>query len=126
MEKVAVIGAGLIGRAWAIVFACAGHPVTLWDGVPSVVPEALATIRARLQDLERAALADDVAAAFARIEPVGTLAEAVAGAAYVQENLPETVETKRAVFAELDDLASPEAILASSTSAIPASAFTED
>ena len=31
MEKIAIIGAGLIGRAWAMVFARAGHPVKLWD-----------------------------------------------------------------------------------------------
>ena len=54
-----------------------------------------------------------------------SLAEAVAGADLVQENGPETVEAKRAIFAELDRAAPPDAILASSTSAIVASQFTE-
>ena len=44
---------------------------------------------------------------------------------FVQENTPETVEAKRAIFAELDRLAAPDAILASSTSTIVASLFTE-
>ena len=54
------------------------------------------------------------------------LADALAGAELVQENLPERVEVKRAIFAELDPLAAPDAILASSTSTIVASPFTEN
>jgi 3-hydroxyacyl-CoA dehydrogenase len=116
----------MIGRAWAIVFARAGYSVTLWDGYPAAVDEALESIRPRLQDLHEAGLAEDPGAASARIRPVQTLAEALHGAVYVQENLPETVEVKRAIFTEMDVLALPEAILASSTSAIPASAFTAE
>ena len=41
MEKIAIIGAGLIGRAWAMVFARAGHPVKLWDTDAGAVPKAL-------------------------------------------------------------------------------------
>lgn len=125
-EQIAIIGAGLIGRAWAISFARAGCSVTLWDGNAAVVPEALATVQERLRDLHKAGLAEDPEAAFARVVPASTLAEAVGGAGYVQENLPETVEIKRAIFAELDALAAPDAVLASSTSAIPASQFTEE
>jgi 3-hydroxyacyl-CoA dehydrogenase len=55
-----------------------------------------------------------------------SLADAVQDADLVQENGPETVETKRAIFAELDRIAPPGAILASSTSAIVASSFTEE
>ncbi len=54
-----------------------------------------------------------------------TLGEALASADYVQESAPERVEVKRALFEELDRLAAPDAILASSTSGIPASSFTE-
>ena len=39
METVAVIGAGLIGRAWAITFARAGCHVRLWDPEPKAIPE---------------------------------------------------------------------------------------
>jgi L-gulonate 3-dehydrogenase len=60
-----------------------------------------------------------------RIGYVTGLAEALAGAAYVQESTPERVEVKREVFSELDRRAAPDAILASSTSGIPASSFTE-
>ena len=126
MTRIAVIGAGLIGRAWSIVFARAGFTVALWDPVPTAVPAARDFIAARLPELAEAGLlADPPAAVLARLHPAASLAEAVAEAAHVQENGPERVEDKRALFAELDRLAPPAAILASSTSGIPASAFTE-
>lgn len=121
---VGVVGAGMIGRAWALVFARAGHPVTLWDAHPQAVERALAVIREQLEGLQAAGLVDNAAAALARVCPAATLAAAVSRVAYVQENLPEEVETKRGVFTELDSLAPAEAVLASSTSAIPASSFT--
>jgi 3-hydroxyacyl-CoA dehydrogenase len=54
-----------------------------------------------------------------------SVADALDGVSYVQENVPETLDAKRAIFAELDALAVPDAILASSSSAIVASLFTE-
>ena len=59
-----------------------------------------------------------------RIAFCDTLDDVVVNASWVQENLPEDVAIKRSVFAELDKLALPDAILASSTSAIVASQFT--
>jgi len=59
------------------------------------------------------------------VRAADSLPEALAGATFVQECAPETVEAKLAIFAELDRLAAPDAILASSTSTIVASRFTE-
>lgn len=59
------------------------------------------------------------------IRVADSLEAAVADASYVQENLPEVLDIKLDIFARLDAAAPPEAILASSTSGIPASAFTE-
>jgi 3-hydroxyacyl-CoA dehydrogenase len=126
VQKIGIVGAGLIGRAWAIVFARAGHPVAICDTSPEALRRSVGVIDASLRDLQDHGLLDDPDAALARITPVATLAEAVAGAAYVQENGPERVEDKRAIFAELDRLAAPEAVLASSTSAILPALFTED
>jgi len=126
MERVAVVGAGLIGSAWAMVFARAGHAVALWDPAEGATGAATAMIRARLDDLAAAGLiAEAPAAVAARIQPVATLEDCLAGAAHVQENGPERVEVKRETFARLDALAGPGVVLASSTSGIPASAFTE-
>jgi 3-hydroxyacyl-CoA dehydrogenase len=126
MTQVAVIGAGLIGRAWSIVFARGGFDVALWDPFPQQVEAALSFINERLPELAEAGLLHESPALIARrVRPAATLAEAVAAAEHVQENGPERVDAKRTLFAELDRLARPETVLASSTSGIPASAFTE-
>ena len=126
MTKIAVIGAGLIGRAWSIVFARAGFDVALWDKVPPAVEAALSFIADRLPELHQAGLlAEAPDTVLARIQPAATLAEAVRDAAHVQENGPEKVAEKQTLFAELDLAAAPGTVLASSTSGIPASAFTE-
>ncbi|HUN39471.1 MAG TPA: 3-hydroxyacyl-CoA dehydrogenase [Acetobacteraceae bacterium] len=126
MTKVAVVGAGLIGRAWSIVFARAGFDVALWDPIPQAIDAARAFIAERLPELRQAGLlADDPASVSARIRPAASLADAVQDAAHVQENGPERVADKQKIFVELDLLAHADTVLASSTSGIPASAFTE-
>jgi L-gulonate 3-dehydrogenase len=126
MTQVAVIGAGLIGRAWSIVFARAGFDVVLWDPYPQQVKAARTFIGERLPELEAAGLLQEPARVVAsRVREVRNLAEALAAAEHVQENGPERVDAKQALFGELDRLARPDTVLASSTSGIPASAFTE-
>ena len=125
MAKVAVIGAGLIGRAWAMVFARAGWDVALHDAVAEAAEASLRLIGEGLRGLAEHGLADDPAGAAARVN-AASLAAAIDGASFVQENVPETVAAKRAIFAELDRHAAPDAILASSTSSIVASLFTEN
>ena len=123
--KVAIVGAGLIGRSWAMVFARAGWEVAMTDPAEGATAAALAACRDGLDTLAHHGLCDDPAGAHARIMAAATLEEAVEGAEHVQENGPERVEAKAALFADLDRLAPPGAILASSTSAIQCSLFTE-
>jgi 3-hydroxyacyl-CoA dehydrogenase len=126
MTNVAVIGAGLIGRAWSIVFARAGFSVALWDRFPQQTTQAKAYIADRLPELYAAGLLqDDPQTVLDRVTPMASLWEAVRSADYVQENGPERVPIKQSIFSELDRAARPEAIIASSSSGIPASAFTE-
>jgi 3-hydroxyacyl-CoA dehydrogenase len=120
-----VVGAGLIGRSWAIVFAGGGFEVALYDAERDIIDKARAFVREGLRDLAAQGLLDDAEAAAARVRPADDLADALDGAILVQENLPERIEAKRAIFSELDRLAAPEVILASSTSTIVASLFTE-
>jgi L-gulonate 3-dehydrogenase len=124
-KTVAVIGAGLIGRAWAMVFARAGWSVRLYDNSDVQLRAARGFIADSLTEQATYGLAADPPAALARIEYVSDLAASVTGVDWAQENLPEVVELKREVFAALDAHAPAEAVLASSTSAIPASRFTE-
>ena len=126
MTNAAVIGAGLIGRAWSIVFARAGFNVTIWDQFPLQTTQALTFIADRLPELRSAGLlADEPETVLARIRPMQSLWETVREAAYIQENGPERVDVKTSVFAELERASKPDAIIASSSSGIPASAFTE-
>jgi L-gulonate 3-dehydrogenase len=126
MPRVAVIGSGLIGRAWAMVFARAGWDVALYDAVEGAADKALGLIAEGLDDLAKHGLVADPKGSASRVRAAKSIADALDGAIYVQENVPETVEAKRAIFAELDALAAPDAILASSTSAIVVSLFTEN
>jgi 3-hydroxyacyl-CoA dehydrogenase len=124
--KVAVIGAGLIGRSWAIVFARAGHSVALHDADGAALGATLDALDTALGDLKAAGLLDqDPRAVRARIDGAATLAECLRGAGYVQENIAENLGAKKALFAEADQLADAETILASSTSTIPASQWSE-
>ena len=122
---VAIVGAGLIGRAWAAIFARAGWTVRLFDPHAQTLAKAPALVRDELGSLAQHGLCDDAEGAARRVSATASLAEAVRDADFVQECGPETVEAKQTIFGELDRLAPPEAILASSTSAIVASLFTE-
>jgi 3-hydroxyacyl-CoA dehydrogenase len=124
-NNAAMIGGGLIGRAWAMVFARAGWQVRLFDTVPTQRVAARDYMASSLAEQQSYGLVDDAASALARIEIVDRLEAAVADATWIQENLPEVLAIKREVFAVLDRLAPPSAIIASSTSALPASRFTE-
>ncbi|MCC7347047.1 MAG: 3-hydroxyacyl-CoA dehydrogenase, partial [Variibacter sp.] len=125
MPRAAMIGAGLIGRAWAGVFARAGWDVTIYDAAEGAVERAAGLIAEGLEEQAALGLVAEPKQAAARVRLAHSLAEALDGADFVQENLPERVELKREIFGELDRLAPAQIVLASSTSAIVASRFTE-
>ncbi len=124
-ETVAIVGAGLIGRAWAAVFSRAGWNVRLTDPHEPTLAAAPELILQELQALAHYGLAADPEKAASRVMIAASLEEALDGASFVQENGPETVEAKLAIFANLDRLAAPGTVLSSSTSAIMPSLFTE-
>ncbi len=127
-EQVTIVGSGLIGRSWAIAFARAGWRVVMWDPAEGAAEASLATIENLLGDLAAEDLLQGRSVSEARslISAAATLETALDGTRWVQENAPEDVEVKRALWARLDALAPPDAILASSTSAIVPSDFTAD
>jgi L-gulonate 3-dehydrogenase len=124
-RTVAIVGVGLIGRAWAAIFARAGWSVRLTDPHGPTLEAAIGLIRDELHGLARHGLAADPDGAAARISVAASLADAVKDVSFVQENGPENIDQKIAIFAELDRLTPPDAVIASSTSAIVASRFTE-
>ena len=125
-RNVAIVGVGLIGRAWAAIFARAGWNVRLTDPHAPTLSAAPGLIRDELRSLAKHGLADDPDGAASRISVASSLADALEGVEFVQENGPEKIEDKIALFAELDRLAAPDTLLVSSTSAIVASRFTEN
>jgi len=126
MEKIAIVGAGLIGRAWAIVFARAGHPVVMYDADTSAIANAQRLTQEALRELrETGLIAETPEVVGKRIVTAATLAECVRDADYVQENTAERLEVKREVYAQMDAAAGPHCILASSTSTIQTSRFAE-
>jgi 3-hydroxyacyl-CoA dehydrogenase len=126
-RKIAMVGVGLIGRAWAIAFARGGCRVALFDPEAGVAAGARKTIAGALDDMADNGLLGESSAAevLARIEVARDLAGAVEGAAHVQENAPEVLEIKAAVTEEIGALAGPDTVLASSTSGFVPSSFTE-
>jgi L-gulonate 3-dehydrogenase len=121
---IAIIGAGSIGVAFAIVFARAGFTVRLQDPNSARRVAAPGEIALRLRDLEAYALiAETPEEILARVTIVPTVEEAVPEAVLVQECAPEQLDLKRDLFAVLDRLAPAEAILASATSALQPSSF---
>jgi L-gulonate 3-dehydrogenase len=125
MPTVALIGAGLIGRSWANVFARAGWNVRITDPHAATLQAALALIQQSLDDLAAHGLVSDPKSAAQRVTRVMSLEDALHGADFVQESGPEMLDAKIALFEQLDKLAKPDVILASSTSAIVSSKFTE-
>jgi L-gulonate 3-dehydrogenase len=120
-----MVGAGLVGRAWAMVFARAGWSVKVFDRDPAQLAAAERHTAADLSEQVSFGLVVDAAATAARITWCESIHDALEGVDWVQESLPEDVAIKQQIFSLLDAQTAPAAILASSTSAIPASRFTE-
>lgn len=128
MAKIAIIGSGFIGRAWAITFARAGHDIALWDNDKQAPHRAIDFIRGVLPDLKTNDLlmGRDPEAMIAAIRVEDDFDAALDGVSHVQENTPERLEMKKDIFARLDAATPADAVIASSSSAILPSAFTEE
>ncbi|MEU0531943.1 3-hydroxyacyl-CoA dehydrogenase NAD-binding domain-containing protein [Amycolatopsis tolypomycina] len=119
MKNAAVIGAGTIGLSWTALFAHHGLTVRVTDPRPDLadaVSQALAQFAPHL-----GTTADELAS---RVQIAADVTEAVRDADVVQENGPENVEFKKDLFKQLVDEAPAHALLLSSSSAIPSTAFT--
>jgi L-gulonate 3-dehydrogenase len=126
-QTVGVVGAGLIGRAWAMVFARAGLQVKIHDASEPALQACMGLIADLVSDMHASGLVHEpVADILQRITPVSTLEQACRDVVLVQENVKETVEAKIEVYAQMDRFAPPDAVLASSTSWLPTSSFSKD
>jgi len=127
IQSVAIIGAGSIGIAWSIVFACAGINVRIFELDDTRRASALAAAESLLLEMQGAGLfTEPTPGILGRMTVWNELSDAVAGVGYVQECIVEDVEVKRVLFRQLDELAPEGVVLASSTSAIPSSKFASE
>jgi 3-hydroxybutyryl-CoA dehydrogenase len=118
---IAIVGAGTMGAGIAQIFAQGGHPVRLQARKKETLEAALRRIRVNQDELIRHELltAADAEAARGRITVTQDLKEALAGAAFVSENISERLDLKQPLFAELDRLTPTEVILSTNTSSLP-------
>ncbi|XP_078078231.1 lambda-crystallin homolog [Mustelus asterias] len=116
-----IVGSGIVGRSWAMLFASAGYRVALYDTVQQQVTCAIENIRQQLIELERTGMLRGVFKPEEHMQLISActdLAKAVEGAIHIQECVPENLELKRKVFQDLDELMNDHVILGSSTSCL--------
>lgn len=114
-ERIAIIGAGLMGHGLALVFAQGGHEVWLTDAQP----EALASLHQRIGETLRSL--GQTTDCLRRVHTVSLLEDAVAKADIVVEAAPEKLELKQELFERIETAARADCIFASNTSVIPIS-----
>lgn len=127
MSRIAMIGAGTMGRRLAVDFARCGHEVVLHDTDAAAIARAQAWCREVVQqwvDAGRVSREEGDRIA-SRISAGGSLAESLQRADFAFENVPERLELKRAAFAAAAPCVPPSAILVSNTSALPGSLFAD-
>lgn len=112
--KIAAIGGGVIGGGWIARFLLSGHDVTVHDPHPEaqrIVGEVIANAARAWEKLFQAPLPEP-----GRLVWAGSVGEAVAGADYIQESVPERLDLKRRILAEIEAAAPATALIGSSTS----------
>ena len=121
VKNITVLGSGVMGHGIAQVSATAGYNVVLRDIKQEFLDKAMDKIKWSLDKLvsKEKISKDEGDSIFARITPIVDLNEAVKNAELVIEVVPEIMDLKKSVYAELDKAAGPEVIFASNTSTLP-------
>jgi enoyl-CoA hydratase/3-hydroxyacyl-CoA dehydrogenase len=121
INKITVLGSGIMGHGIAQVSAMAGYSVSLRDIEQSFLDKAMEKIRWSLNKLvEKQKLSQaDADKIFARITPVVDLKQALKGADLLIEAVPEDMNLKKKVYAEIDGAAEEKTLYASNTSTLP-------
>src|SRR4051794_32012653 len=126
-ERIAVVGAGLMGTSIGLDWARAGFSVAIYDSDPDRVDSTTRRAREIGQALVegRVITANELNLAVGRMTATADLGEAVGDADYVAEAIVENLAAKQALYAELDAITRPDAVLASNTSSLMPSAMAE-
>jgi len=126
-ERIAVVGAGLMGTSIGFDWARAGFDVTIYDADGERATSAPKRAREIGASMARAGILteSDLDEAVGRMRASTDLGETVDGAAYVAEAITEHLPTKQALYGELDAICGPTTVLASNTSTLMPSALAE-
>ena len=119
MSQIAIIGTGVIGSSWAALFAAHGHEVSATDPRPDMADELRRAVDRFWPSLERQGLVADTGSPDL-VTVAGSAAEAVDGAAFVQENAPERLDLKHELYREIDGIGDADVVIASSSSGLMA------
>lgn len=117
VERVGIVGAGVIGASWASLFLAAGKDVDLFDPAPSAETDTRRYIETAWPSLAQLGLVKDGASPEA-IRFVSSPAQAVSRAQFVQESVPERLDLKRESYREIEAALPPEAVVATSSSGL--------
>jgi len=116
LDQTAVIGAGVIGASWTALFLAAGKSVTVHDPAEGVEAQVRDYVDRAWPTLEQLGLVKDGAPGALRFSD--DPADAVTGAGFVQESVPERLPIKHALYARIEPALSPGAVVASSASGL--------
>src|SRR5262249_52993886 len=116
IQKVVIIGTGVIGASWAALFLAKGLDVVATDVAPDAERSLRRFVKAAWPALERLGLAPG--ASQSRLTFSSDLPTAVAGADLIQENGPERIDFKKKLYRQLDELLPANVIIASSSSGL--------
>ena len=121
VKNITVLGSGVMGHGIAQVSATAGYNVVLRDIKQEFLDKAMGKIKWSLDKLvsKEKISKEEGDAIFSRITPIVDLSNAVKNAEMIIEVVPEIMDLKKKVYAELDKVAAPEVIFASNTSTLP-------
>jgi carnitine 3-dehydrogenase len=123
IRSVAVIGTGAVGASWAALFLARGMSVVAYDPAPNAEARAGELVSAAWPSLKQLGVAHQEEPPLKRLRFVACAGEAARAADLVQENTPEKPELKARVMAELDEAATADKIIVSSTGGIPPTAL---
>ncbi|KAK3569170.1 hypothetical protein QTP86_025988 [Hemibagrus guttatus] len=124
---ITVVGSGLIGRSWAMVFISGGYRVKIYDNQPGQASRAIAEIRKQVEELQDAQMLRGKLSASEQLSLLSShddLSQALEGAFFVQECVFEDLQAKQTVFQAVENHVSEDTILSSSTSCLmPSNVF---
>jgi len=115
-QHTAILGAGVIGASWTALFLAAGHSVAVYDPAPDAEKKVRDYVQNAWPTLQALGLAEH--GNMQAVSFYTDATEAVKGASFIQESVPERLPIKHALYALIEEVMEPNAVIASSASGL--------